>query len=601
MKVPTTYIDKSTNKVMNLASKDYFLSSVAEIETDGEYFIQDLLTGNLIKYPKKYYKQGNAIEATVIPQCKDGITVYNSSRSTKTKTGSIERGGSVYLTKTFNTDSDGNIWGKIYYLPVSDDGESISYNTGYILYRARRNNFANVKIVDAPYTTVLTNGAIDDEKFDSIVTYLATPKRKKSRSLLTTAGTDTYSSSTTTNADTGALDLDETEMTDAMYYRLQNSNTNDTSIPAYLQRIGQHAPEIVQNKYGFPLIDSTPTTTTGQYTYDYSIDLSDFTLTDLYNTYNINVRTLKENTAKNMTAYNRFKLANYDDILSRGYMHIFFTRPDLNYYDSYFGGNQTSQFKNDAFCQYVYKRNPEIIRQLIEYNNSNHEFMMLLSNKATNFPLNDDGINAGTLGKSRNGYQVAYGRRRDSELGSSLSITFKDTRNFDILYLHKLWIDYITNVFTGRWTPKMKHINNKELDYAVSAYVIVTAEDFETILFWSKYYGLFPISIPYSSIAWSGGGTTVQAPELSVAYRYSWKEDLNPAALAELNYNAFRGKPSGTVKYKPIFNENKGVVDTTWVGAPFVEVIDWSSRSDLPSADLTDGSGLTYKLRFRAL
>jgi hypothetical protein len=555
----------------------------------------------LIKYPRKYYKQGNAIEATVIPQCKDGITVYNSSRSTKIKTGSIERGGSVYLTKTFNTDSDGNIWGKVYYLPVSDDGENVSTATGFILYRARRNNFANVRVVDAKYPTVLTNGAIDENKFDEIVTELSTPKRKKSRAVATSSiALADSSSTTTTNADTGSLDLDQSEMSDAMYYRLQNSNTNDTTIATYTQEVGQHAPDIVQNKYGYPTILTTPTDMYSQYEYDYSIDLSEFTIDDLYTTYNIDVRNLKDNTARNMKGYNRFKLANYDDILSRGYMHIFFTRPDLNFYDSFYSGTMTSQFQSDAFAQYVYRRNPEIIKQLIEYNGSNHEFMMLLSNKATNFPLTDDGINAGTLGKSRNGYQVAYGRRRDSELGSSLSITFKDTRNFDILYLHKLWLDYITYVFTGKWTPKDKYINDKVLDYAVSAYVIVTAEDFETILFWSKYYGLFPISIPYSSISWAGGGTTVQAPELSVSYRYSWKEDLNPAALGELNYNAFRGSiPSGSTPYKPIFNTEKGVVDTTWVGAPFVEVVNWSGRNDVANADLSDGSGLTYKLRFR--
>jgi hypothetical protein len=600
MKVPTTYIDKVSNKVINLASKDYFLSSVAEIETDGEYFIQDLITGNLIKYPRKYYKQSNAIEATVIPQCKDGITVYNSSRSTKTKIDTIERGGSVYLTKTFNTDSDGNIWGKVYYL--SGD-ETSTTNTGYILYRARRNNFANVKIVDAKYTTVLTNGAIDDEKFDEIVTQLSATRRKKSRAM--TVATTSTNSTTTTNADTGALGLDASEMTDAMYYRLQNTNTNDTSIKTYISRVGQNAPEIVQNKYGFPLVSSIPSSSTEQYTYDYSLDLTDFTLYDLYTTYNIDVRNLKDNTARNMSAYNRFKLANYDDILSRGYMHIFFTRPDLNIFDGSSKNKKwITQCENDPFIQYIYKRNPSILDQLVLLNGSDHQFMMLLSNKATNFPLTDDGINAGTLGKSRNGYQVAYGRRRDSELGSSLSISFRDTRNFDILNLHKIWLDYITNVYRGKWTPKSEYIYQKILDYAVSVYVIVTAEDFETILFWSKYYGLFPISVPYSSIVWSGAGTTVQSPDLSISYRYSWKEDLNPAALAELNYNSFRGTLPGSqdpVRYKPIFNTEKGVVDTTWVGAPFIEEIKWSSRSDLPSSDLADGSKITYKLRFKPL
>jgi hypothetical protein len=160
--------------------------------------------------------------------------------------------------------------------------------------------------------------------------------------------------------------------------------------------------------------------------------------------------------------------------------------------------------------------------------------------------------------------------------------------------LHKMWIQYISNVYHGSWDPKTDYIWQKILDYAVSVNVVVTAEDFETILFWSKYYGVFPINVPYSALSWDTGNF-IGKNEMSITYAYSWKEDWNPASLTEMNTVTFK-KDVTQAKYVPTFNANIGRTGTTWVGAPFIETI---ADPDTKHGDY--GTGVILKLRFRPI
>ena len=284
--------------------------------------------------------------------------------------------------------------------------------------------------------------------------------------------------------------------------------------------------------------------------------------------------------------YNRFKLPTTNDMLQKGFAHVFFVRPDCNILSN---GKATSSVMNNQFFAMQAKRSPGLLKELVLNNGKKHDFMLSLSNKVASFSLADEYINSDTYGKGYTGYKIAYGKNNiESKTAGQLSITFNDDRNGHVYQLIRAWTEYISGVYRGEIIPKESTIMNKILDYSSAIYYIVTAEDNETIIFWSKYYGVFPTQIPSDQYAWAQGNV-IQTLNPTIQFVYSFKEDYNPKALVEFNANA--GVGSGTLTYAPTFDKNLGHVGATWVGAPFIETLTGSSTgAECP---------YTLKLRFR--
>jgi hypothetical protein len=292
-----------------------------------------------------------------------------------------------------------------------------------------------------------------------------------------------------------------------------------------------------------------------------------------------------QNTFKKYTKeYNRFKLPTLNDAFQKGFAHVFFIRPDLN----------TEAMKKDADFCYAFKNSPSMTNELCQANGSDHDFMLSLSNKAASFSLTDEYIDTDTYGKTFAGWKIAYGKNNvESKTAGDFSITYHDDRTLHIYHLHKLWVDYIAKCYHGSISPKSEYIKNHVLDYASACYYIVTAEDAETIIFWSKYYGVFPSTVPSTQYSWAYGNV-IQDPTIEIKYQYSFKEDFNPAALTELNVNA-NIDVSGE-KYVPTYDPKLGHAGDTWVGVPYIEVIDDKGVTD---GDIILESPYTFKLRFK--
>ena len=122
------------------------------------------------------------------------------------------------------------------------------------------------------------------------------------------------------------------------------------------------------------------------------------------------------------------------------------------------------------------------------------------------------------------------------------------------------------------------------MDYASAIYYFILAEDNETILYWTKYYGVFPSTVPTEQFAWAQGNMIKNADEISVTYNYSMKaRDMDPMVITEFNKNANAGNIS--LNYVPTYDEELHAIGPTWVGCPFVE-------------QTKNGSQYFYKLRF---
>ena len=300
------------------------------------------------------------------------------------------------------------------------------------------------------------------------------------------------------------------------------------------------------------------------------IDESTTTSTDIFNI-----------TTRN---YNRFKMPTVNDILQKGFGHVFFVRPNCNVLVNS-GTQLTNNLKNNPIFSYVMKSTPSLVKELVLDNGKNNDFMFSLSNHSTSFSLNEEYINTDTYGKTFTGYKIAYGKNSiESKTAGTLTLNFQDDRDMHIYQIHKLWLEYISGVYRGEIIPRPDDIFNKVLDYAGACYYIVTAEDNESILFWTKYYGIFPTNLPSDQFSWAKGNVIGNANDISVTYAYSFKVDYDPTILTEFNKNA-RVYNISNLKYAPVYDKELGHVGQTWVGTPFIDCV-------------TNGSKPNYKLRY---
>lgn len=289
--------------------------------------------------------------------------------------------------------------------------------------------------------------------------------------------------------------------------------------------------------------------------------------------------------------YNRFKMPNPNLSLEKSFAHIFFVAPSCNILADA-NGTLQSQYDGYGLFQYAHKSSPELLQELSEINGRNNDFMMLLSNYVAGFSLSDEYIGNDTYGKGYTGYKIAYGKNNiESRTANSVDVQFVDDRDLHVYQLHKLWNEYISGVYRGEINPTMNSIVNKILDYTGAIYYFLTAEDNETIIFWAKYYGVFPTTVPSTQFSYSKGTlySNAGSETISVTYQYSFKKEFDPYIFTEFNYNSSdKVKSSGAVTYEPTYDPNPNYMGTgkTYVGSPFVELVN------------NKGGDYEYKLRF---
>lgn len=552
------------------------------------------------------------------PSCKLGLRLYEkpSAGSDTIKRFSMDE--SIQVTSHFKVDENGTIW--IYSVALDDRKNPKEITDGWIIYKNNRNNFVNI-LFRNNMENVTTNGELDIDKvkkFGSILFNLKNSYLYFGRNYLqyfSKESTKNFKIQVPIGLSTGdntisTIDyMDEGKYSVSSSKRKKRSNWSNDANPkndnfglktkfGNVSDVTHHRPIIVQNGRSFPSTKSTKS----PYVYDYYMDYSgdnifngnlDSTMDSdllndmkkLYKDINFDTKSRDDLYEKLFTRYNRFKLAMPDDGLSRGFGHIFFTKPDCNVYGES-GRVLNDKVKANANFQYAYCHRKRLL-DCLSQNGSANDFMLFLSNKAEEFSLNDESLVTDTQGQTFKKNQIAFGKSNtESKANGEFSIKYTDNRDLDIFHLHKLWTDYISNVYLGYWYPKKEYLWQKILDYACSCYYILTAEDGETILFWSKYYGVFPVNVPSSSYSWSKGNV-ITSPEPSITYQYSLKEDFNPMALIEFNLNS---KVSGSTKYLRTYDPKLGGSGYTWGGSPFIEVVKGKDGD----------SDYYFKLKFKA-
>jgi hypothetical protein len=307
-----------------------------------------------------------------------------------------------------------------------------------------------------------------------------------------------------------------------------------------------------------------------------------------YNAYRMNKKN-DENLADAslFNAYNRTHIPIADQEWRKGFRYIFFTRPEC--YLMFRSGNEVdlcNQAYYDEDFASAYSRMPHIIKLLSPWyvsgsfpnnNISNTGLVGTPDGANWNFLFSNrvDGMGVApssmtvqeTIAKSIEGYTVTPAEFVDSRQGSQIDLTFTDTRNLEVFEMARLWMLYMYKRQKGIFLPPYNgyaqensflmsdgasesklsgplknaqytrmHPYDRALEYCASMYDIVTNETGTKILYWCKYYGIYPVSAaPSLDNTQNGPITSVQT---SISFKYHYRLENNNKTLVEFNHDA---------------------------------------------------------------
>lgn len=275
--------------------------------------------------------------------------------------------------------------------------------------------------------------------------------------------------------------------------------------------------------------------------------------------------------------FNKFKTPFPSLQFARGIPYVFFTRPDLNFFteqDSPTGPTVLlSNLVNDPIINGFYNTDPLLLKSLTLSLSNKHTFNPFLSNMALSFDLSDESIETSATGDTFTGWRVKYGRHNIGYKSSgAFNISYQDTDSLQIYKIHKAWVEYISKVYRGEIMSRHSYIQERRLDYACSVYYFLCAPDGETILYWSKYVGVFPTSVPTGNLGWSKG-SIVNSPDYSISYDYSWKSDMELPILEDFNRNAGFDDYTdiSNIEFSPSYDKESLSGGYAFANTPFIQ------------------------------
>ena len=272
-------------------------------------------------------------------------------------------------------------------------------------------------------------------------------------------------------------------------------------------------------------------------------------------------------------SFNRYRLIHPDSVLGNTKGYVFFTRPDLNITSDITASEVGMLFYNMA------TQHAGIVGELLKDTWPGHQFNTLLSNRCTGIDIQDETLKVKEVSETLTGWKLNYaGNLIESKSANTVTTSFIDDEQLSVYLIFKLWCEYISAVSRGSISPKATYKRTKILDYAISIYYFLTAQDGESLVFWTKYTGCIPTSIPSSNFS-DSIDTPIRMPKYSIQWQYAFKKDYDPFSLAEFNHLT-----GSNFSYKNIYSSETGRSSTTLSGAPFVD---------------TNTGGRLFKLRFR--
>lgn len=236
----------------------------------------------------------------------------------------------------------------------------------------------------------------------------------------------------------------------------------------------------------------------------------------------------------------RFGLFNPYGAITTTREFLFFTKPDLNILKRNDETGLVDQNTlNEGLINYPFWKDllasrPRIINQLQLSSNMKDNFNHLLQNQVIS-NLEIPSLSAETIETPTNMYGVGFSYRGSSEASDDsydFSLEFKDDRWLDVYYFFKSYEEYETLKHHGVVRPWKRYITDKVIHDQFSIYKFLVDEDMETIIYWCKFYGVMPKSLPRDTFS---NATFDSGISYSVEFRAAFFEDLRPEIIADFN------------------------------------------------------------------
>lgn len=270
--------------------------------------------------------------------------------------------------------------------------------------------------------------------------------------------------------------------------------------------------------------------------------------------------------------FNRFGCIDPYTSLSSTREYIFFTKPDLHIFEGNSAYTLNSELNNVSIFSDAMTRYHGVLKQLqYSVNPPKQAFVNILSNTVKS-TLDLPTISTNDINTSENIYGTFMSYRRSSLTSDEqheFSLDFEDSKYLEVYMWFKLYDEYCKQKDLGMVTPPDdSYIINKILHDQMSVFKFIVGEDGETLIHWSKLWGVYPKGVPRESLSdLSGGGPF----RFSVSFKSQFVDDMDPTILGDLNAITLDNytTPSAS-NILPLYDNSISAVSGEWAGVPFI-------------------------------
>ena len=293
--------------------------------------------------------------------------------------------------------------------------------------------------------------------------------------------------------------------------------------------------------------------------------------------------------------------------------YVFFTKPDLHIF-----GNEYYDEKADEKGENPIKVNnrDELAPELADipifkdgYNRYRHvlgqlqssyrgpyyyqsPFMNLLSNSiksAVDLPA----INAEETATASNAYGTTITYRDTSEKsddGFEFNIEFEDNRYLEVYMLFKFYDEYERKKHLGIIKPFRKYTENRIIHDQFAIYKFLVAEDGETILYFAKYWGVYPKGVPRDIM----NEITENRLRFTIPFKAQFVDDSDPLILADFMKLTNPNNEFKVSMSMPMYDQRTQQANLKFGMVPFITMNDVSDYTKINYYDRIS----VYKLRW---
>lgn len=311
-------------------------------------------------------------------------------------------------------------------------------------------------------------------------------------------------------------------------------------------------------------IDTTPVWGVGIYD-DETGGINDENMMKLLNSNNIFTRTQLND---RYTKYSRFGYLDPYNALTQTREYLFFTKPDLHLFQDRNPTALNPELARYPFFRDALLRYPYVMQHLQQRVGDDNPLMPLLTNTvSSSLDLPDASAEEMDTMANIYGTKLTYrGSSYKSDEQHQFSLEFTDTKYLEIYMLFKIYDDYEKLKKMGRISlPDVNYIYRKILHDQFSIFKFIVDEDGETLLYWAKTYGTYPLSVPRNAISDLSDNSRLK---FTIDFKCQFVDDMDPQILVDFN-TLVQSQYSGLTEM-PLFDQARLHPDGEWAKIPYI-------------------------------